>query len=257
MVASADRRSSGEHRDGERGNNWSMGEPAKRLIDAWTLDEAQVAAREGVRDAEAVVTAATAANAGQTNEAAQILHRAMPHCEDIRLLFLGFQFFFRTGDHATAEVLTERRLAIAELAGASEAVARACTNLGLVHLATGRHQSALVHCQRAVDIDERLGNTRGLARDLGNLANVYEAAGDYASAERLNQRSLAIAQDIGDESIAAGKLANLGDIAIATGRPEQAQRHWTHAAALFTRLGEQTLAEKYLALAGSPSCTSR
>lgn len=227
-----------------------MGEPAKRLIDAWTLEQAQAAAAEGVPESAAVVGAALAANADRVEEAAIALRLSMPRCEDIRLLFLGFQFFFRTGDHATAEALTSRRLEIAERAGETEHVARACTNLGLIHLTTGRLDSAQSLSERALAIDERLGNQQGVARDLGNLANVFEARKEFDTAERLNQRSLATAREIGDDVIAAGKLANLGDIAEATARPELARRLWAEAAELFTRVGDGATAQRYRALAG-------
>lgn len=225
-----------------------MSEPAKPLIDAWTLEQARAAA--DVPESAAIVEAALAANAGRVEEAASTLRRSMPSCEDIRLLFLGFQFFFRTGDHATAETLTQRRLEIAERASETEHVARACTNLGLVHLSTGRLESAQSLCARALAIDERLGHQQGVARDLGNLANVFEARKEFVTAERLNHRSLAIAREIGDDVIAAGKLANLGDIAEATARPELARRLWAEAAELFTRVGDRATAQRYRALAG-------
>lgn len=222
-----------------------MPEPAKRLIDAWTLEQAEAARAEGVHGADEAVRGAGAANAGRVDEAAALLRTAAEGSEDIRILFLGFQFFFRTGDHAAAESLTERRLAIAERGGETEHVARACTNLGLIHLTTGRLDSAQQHCARALAIDERLGNTIGVARDLGNLANVFEARQEFGEAERLNLRSLALARQIGDDAIAAGKLANLGDIAAATDRVEMARERWREAAELFVRAGEPGTAERY------------
>jgi RimJ/RimL family protein N-acetyltransferase len=222
-----------------------MNQPAKPLIDAWTLEQAQAAAAADVPESAAVVEAALAANAGRVEAAASALRLAMPRCEDIRLLFLGFQFFFRTGDHATAETLTQRRLEIAERAGETEHVARACTNLGLIHLATGRLDSAHSLCDRALTIDQRLGNQQGVARDLGNLANVYEARKEFDTAERLNHRSLAIAREIGDVGMNAGKLANLGDIAAATGRPELARDLWSEAAALFELAGDHAAAATF------------
>lgn len=222
-----------------------MPEPAKRLIDAWTLEQAEAARAEGVRQADEAVRGAQAANAGRVDEAAAMLRAATERCEDIRILFLGFQFFFRTGDHAAAQLLTERRLAIAERGGETEHVARACTNLGLIYLTTGRLDSAQELCARALAIDERLSNKLGIARDLGNLANVYEARKEFDEAERLNLRSLAIAREIGDDAMAAGKLANLGDIAAATDRGELARERWREAAGLFAQAGELATAERY------------
>lgn len=226
-----------------------MSESPKRLIDAWTLEQAEAAAAEHVCGATQVVQAARDANAGRTMEAATILRLVLEDCRDIRLLFLGFQFFFRTGDYSTAEKLTLRRLSIAECAAETADLARACTNLGLIHLTTSRLDSARALCERALTIDERLGNKQGIARDLGNLANVYEAMGAFETAEQLNHRSLATALEIDDHMIAAGKLANLGDIARATSRLEQARVYWREAAALFRKVDETTLAMKYETLA--------
>ena len=233
-----------------------MSDSGKRLIDAWTVAQAQAAGADGVPQAALVVRAAESANAGRIAEAGADLREALIHCEDMRLLFLGFQFFFRTGDHAQAEALASRRLEIAQRTGDTEHVARVCTNLGLVHLATGRLESAQLLCERALAIDEGLGNTHGVARDLGNLANVFEARRDFETAERLNHQSLAIAREIGDEAMAAGKLANLGDIAKATARPSSAGRFWREAAAAFARAGELGYARHYEGLAAAEAGSS-
>jgi tetratricopeptide (TPR) repeat protein len=206
-------------------------------FDRWTLEQLEAARREGVPAAEAVSQAVHAAEAGNIAAAGAGLIAALEDTEDIRLLFLGFQFFFRTGDHANAERMTVRRLAVAEREGETAHVARACTNLGLIHLTTGRLDSARALMERAVTIDERLNNPEGLARDVGNLANVFEATGDLDTAESLNRRSLEIATRIGAGEIAAGKLANLGDIAHARGRVVEARDLWSQAVLEFERLG--------------------
>ncbi len=207
------------------------------LFDRWTIEQLEDARREGSPGAEAVAHAVRAAEAGDVAAAGAGLIVALESTEDIRLLFLGFQFFFRTGDHATAERMTVRRLAVAERDGETGHVARACTNLGLIHLATMRLDSARLLMERAVAIDERLDNAEGLARDLGNLANVFEATGDLDTAESLNRRSLEIATRIGAGEIAAGKLANLGDIAHTRGRVVEARGLWSQAVSEFERLG--------------------
>ncbi len=208
-----------------------------QLFDRWTLDQLAEAVRDGIPSATRISHAVDAAHTGDLPTAGKAISAALEDCHDLRLLFLGFQFFFRTGDHARAESLTLQRLRVAEQDGDTAHVARACTNLGLIHLTTGRHESALPLMRRAVEIDERLGNLEGLARDLGNLANVYEEAGDLEEASRLNLRSLEIAERVGAAEIAAGRHANLGDIAHRQGRTEEARTRWTHAESEFARLG--------------------
>lgn len=207
------------------------------LFDRWTLERLEAARRESVPEADAVASAARLADAGDIAGASAALSAAFERAEDIRLLFLGFQFYFRTGDHASAEAWTLKRLRIVEREGETVHVARACTNLGLIHLATGRVGSARPLMERAVEIDELLGNLEGLARDLGNLANVHEALGELETAWTLNERSLEIATRIGAAEIAAGKKANMGDIAHALGRKEEARALWRNAMDDFARLG--------------------
>jgi tetratricopeptide (TPR) repeat protein len=208
-----------------------------QLFDRWTLDQLAEALREGVPGAARVSDALDSARSGDLPTAGREIAAALDTSEDLRLLFLGFQFFFRTNDHPRAEALTLQRLRIAERDGETIHVARACTNLGLIHLTTGRHESALPLMRRAVDIDERLGNEEGLARDLGNLANVHEEAGELEEATRLNLRALEIAERIGAAEVAAGRHANLGDIAMSQGRPDEARARWTHARSEFAHLG--------------------
>lgn len=214
-----------------------MGRPRTEIVSRETFADIEAARREGVPDAGRALTAARWANSGRVEEAARVLRGVTGGAEDLRLLFLGFQFFFRTGDPGEAERLARRRLEIAERAGETTHVARACTNLGTVLLAMGRSAEALGWCERAVEIDRRLGNEAGLARDVGNLANVFEAAGDLDRADALNREALEIAERIGAWEIAAGRLANLGDIAEARGDLSAALALWERAAAEFERMG--------------------
>lgn len=221
--------------------------PASPLFDPQTLSGLDAARASNSPGADETAHAVDLAHHGRHDEAAATLRAALAHTDDIRLLFLGFQYFFRTIDHAEAEALTERRLAITERHAETEHTARACTNLGLIHLVTGRPHSARTLMERAVAIDERLGNQHGLARDLGNLANVFEETGDLDTAESLNRRSLEIAERIGAREIAAGKLANLGDIALARANPAEAAALWRRALTEFEHLGLEKWRAAYAA----------
>ncbi|MFM9958714.1 MAG: tetratricopeptide repeat protein [Phycisphaerales bacterium] len=209
------------------------------IISKWTLGQIEAAQCEGVPHADRAALAASWANSGRVDEAAAVLREVCEHAEDLRLLFLGFQFFFRTGDAVTAERMTRRRLEVAERIGGGETehVARACTNLGTLLLTVGRGEEARGWCERALLIDERLGNQEGIARDLGNLANVFELAGDLDRAEALNRRALELAERIGAGEIAASRLANLGDIAEARGEAASAVDLWQRGLDAFERLG--------------------
>ncbi len=189
------------------------------------------------RDARALVLRGVALT-DSNNENGAELHFAevLALTRDERLLFLGFQFAFRTARLDLAERFARRRIEVA--ADDSADAARAWSNLGLVlHAKRAWDASEQAH-HRAIEIDRRIGNLEGVARDLGNLALVPESRGDLDEAERLNLESLEIAERLGASSIIATKLANLGDIAHARGRHAEARDRWTRAVALFRELGK-------------------
>lgn len=192
-------------------------------------------AERGVEIAE---SAAKLFAEGRVEEArAKFALALTPETTDIRVLFLGFQFHFRSGDYEEAERLVRRRLAVAGLETDSEDTARAYTNLGLVLLYRKDLDGAEREFARSVAISERMGDEYALARAIGNLGLVPEARGDLEKAEEIFRRSLAIAERIGADDIAATKYANLGEIAEGRGRTSEARDHFTRAVALFTRLG--------------------
>lgn len=175
---------------------------------------------------------------GDREQARALFAQALtPDTTDTDILFLGFQFHFRSGEYEEAERLVRRRLALTGPDTDSEPTARAYTNLGLVLLYRKDLDGAEREFSRSVDISRRIGDDFSLARALGNLALVPEARRDLDGAERLNLEALAIAQRIGAEKIVAGNLANLGDIAHWRGRDADARDLWTRAMVMHERLG--------------------
>lgn len=176
-----------------------------------------------------------AADAGRVDDARRLLSQAMGGTKDSRLLFLAYQFCFRTGDSEGAEALVRRRL---ELAGVDTAeCARAWNNLGLIYHFRGEAATAEEMMRRALEIDRRIGHEEGIARDLGNLSLIPEAKGELEEAVRLNRESLAIAERIGAKTIAAGRLCNLGEIALRRGEREEARGLLVRAEGMFAELG--------------------
>ncbi|MCG3122229.1 MAG: hypothetical protein GIKADHBN_00610 [Phycisphaerales bacterium] len=192
-------------------------------------DEASVRACSGIEEAVA------ACDAGEREKAAAIFDRVLPGTSDLRLIFAGYQFAFRTGDQGTAEKLIQRRLELAGRDSADEA--RAWNNYGLLEHFRGNQQEAERMLRRALEIDERIGCLEGVARDLGNLALIPESQGDLDTAERLTRESLAVAERAGYKPVIARKLCNLGEIAMARGRPAEARELFIRARAAFEALG--------------------
>ena len=215
----------------------------RRLIEAATIAAVRQAVASGSADADAAISAAEYANAGRPAEARAALE-AVEASSDLSVLFLGFQFYFRSGDLVAAERWTRRRLVLAAEGSADQA--RAHTNLGLVLMAAGGATlDARQHLEAAVAIDERLGHLEGVTRDLGNLANWYEAAGKVPEAEAMNHRALAMARSIGSDTLASGRLANLGDLAASRGDAQLAADFYREAIALFRKTGQQKWIAEY------------
>lgn len=218
-----------------------------RIIDASTLADLAAAGREAAeRGDEAALRAlamgeraAAAANAGNVDVAREDLGAAMKVAgthPDLRLLFLAFQFYFRTDDLGEAEKVARRRIELSEADSAQ--AARAHGNLGLVLHARNDLEGAEAEFQNAIAIDRRRGDEHGLARDLGNSALVPESRGELELAEARYREALAIAERIGAYDIQATKLANLGDIALQRGRREEARALYTRSLAAMDRLEE-------------------
>lgn len=213
----------------------------------------------------AIEHAAIAANEGRVDVAASELRNSLPRTDDLRLLFLGFQFFFRVGDLDEAARITRRRIEIAQrsvvvaescesrpasdandshdLHDAKADLARALANLGLIHHTRGEYDDAASVVRRALEIDRGINNLKGVARDLGTLAMIPESRSDLDAAEAMYLEALEIAERIGAADIAATKYANLGDIALRRNQPSRARELWAEAERLFARLGN----EKYRA----------
>ncbi|MBX3357371.1 MAG: tetratricopeptide repeat protein [Phycisphaeraceae bacterium] len=189
--------------------------------------------------ADSAVAAASSDPKGDLDQARRDIAQALAAAPtDLHILFLAFQFYFRSGDTDTAERLAHRRLDLAPPDSAH--AARALANLGVLAHHLARLDEAESHLTRALDIDRRLGNQEGTARALANLALVPESRGDLDRAESLYLESIAIAERLdgpAPQKIIAGALANLGDIAQARSLPDKARDLWTRSAAIFDHLG--------------------
>ena len=219
------------------------------LADLAEVDREAVAKSDdaAIRAVKLAKRGAAAANAGDLDTARRDIAEAVLAAgatPDLRLLFLAFQFFFRTGDLDEAERMVRRRIEVAEPQSAH--AARAHGNLGLVLHTRGDFDSAAESFERAIAIDRSLGDEYGLARDLGNSAMVPESRGDLERAEQIYLESLAIAERIGAEDIMATKLANLGDVALRQGRPERAREVWVRAVELLERSGKIQWRDEYV-----------
>lgn len=214
------------------------------LIDRVVVDEVRAALGEGAAGASEALRAIEAADRGEFAAAAAGFATVLERSSDLRLLFAGFQYHFRRSELDVAERFVRRRLELAPRG--SKVMARALTNLGLIHLFRDELVESEAAQRAAIEIDRALGDEAALARDLGNLALVPEKRGDLDEAERLNLEALAIAEGLGErgKSVVASMLGNLGDIALARGKREEARALWVRAVPLFAELGKEKFREE-------------
>lgn len=201
--------------------------------------------------------AALSANSGDTSRAVQVFLEEWQQSDDLRVLFVAFQLLFRTGDLASAERITRKRVAISRSLGTDACLelARALGNLSLILCTQSRLDEAQKAAEDAIVVDRSIPDPRGLSRDMANLAMVFEArAGEPADhalldqAESVYRESLQIAQAITPPPIdlIATKFANLGDIAMRRLPPriDEARDLWTRAEHLFQQLGNTRNAQE-------------
>ncbi len=232
-----------------------MGEPA-HIFSRSTLDDLHGATAEArgagsaiaaeLPHCETVERAVELIGRGDAATGSEILHTTMRQTREPRLLFLAFQYFFRTGNLELAEEATRRRLSVVSETSAD--AARAWTNLGLIYFFKKEYAQAEEMHEKACDIDRTNGDSRGVARDLGNWAMIPEARQEWERAEKMYLEALALAEQVQAKDIMATKLANLGQMAEVRGRREEALAFTRRALELFKELGEDKYAAECASL---------
>ncbi|MFH1980854.1 MAG: tetratricopeptide repeat protein [Pseudomonadota bacterium] len=199
---------------------------------------------------EAAEEAADLAGQGFLEKARGKFVRLFSDTVNIRVLFLSYEFFYRTGDFVSAlgalerwielsgadtkspdtataygklgnlyktqgdleraEAMFGKSLAIDEALGHKEGMATAYGNLGKLYKTRGDLVRAEAMFEKSLAIDEALGHKEGMARDFGNLGNLYKTLGDLARAEAMFEKSLAIDETLGHKEGMASDFGNLG-----------------------------------------------
>ncbi len=161
-----------------------------------------------------------------------------------------------TGDHAQAQTLHERALAIREKALGPEHpdVAASLNNLANLHYATAELTLARPLYERALAIwEEALGPEHpDVAASLNNLANVYQAAREYGLAQTTYERAVAIWEKaLGpDHPDFAHALVNLAQLHYVVGDYSQARTLHERALAIWEKVGGPDHIDVAASLAG-------
>lgn len=211
----------------------------ERLIDDSTVAAINLAS-PGATDALDVARHANANNLPLARAAAATAEQAATDAPDIAILFLLFQFHFRTRSYIDAIRVCESRIAHCRQHHAPRHLARALGNLALVKLTVGDITASHTALREAIALDESESDTQGLSRDLGTLGQLHEHARDWPAARDIYLRALALAEQTADPAQIATKLANLGDVYLALHDRANAISCWTRAIPLLECAGKLT-----------------
>ncbi len=215
-AAQAERRAEQEHHQAEA---------ALARVDELALELAQQAAQ--------------AALDGRVEQARQTFAKAHQGTTNLDVLYLAFDFYFRTGDLATSEEMLERRLALGNRDAETADTAGSLGNLGVIYGTRGELDRAEEMHQKALAIFEKLGDQVGMAIEYGNLGLIYRHRSDLDRAEEMYQKSLAIFEKLGHQEYMASEYGNLGVIYQMRGELRRAEELYRMALAIHAKLGRQ------------------
>ncbi len=203
------------------------------------IDASTIAALTGNTHAEDLARrAAQAANEGHSALAAQLLDQACGAQPTVPVLFLAFQFHFRTGNTHRARDLALQRVKLAEQAADPSQHARAWSNVGLAALWQEDIAAARSAAEQAIALSKAASDPLSLSRDLALLAQVHEADKQWLAARDLYLQALALAEQTGEPAQIATKLSNLGDVYMALGDSPAAAQCWHRALPLLAQAGK-------------------
>jgi tetratricopeptide (TPR) repeat protein len=156
--------------------------------------------------------AAILALEGKTEFARQKFSQLTTESDNLRILYLAYEFYNRTGDLDTAFSITEKWLALSGENQQTAATAAAFCNLGVLYKTRGNLPAAEEMYQKSLKINEALGLHEDIASICGNLGNLYQMRGDYLAAEEMHQKSLQIDEALGLQEGMASDYGNLGNL---------------------------------------------
>ena len=146
---------------------------------------------------QAAEEAANLARDGLLEHARQKFIELTNETSNLRILYLAYEFFNRTGDLESAFELLERWLNLSGPDNQSTNTAAAYGNLGILYKTRGDLDRAEEMYQKSLTINEALGRKEGMASDYGNLGNLYKIRGNLDRAEEMYQKSIELFKKLG------------------------------------------------------------
>jgi tetratricopeptide (TPR) repeat protein len=190
--------------------------------------------------------AALLARDGSIEYARQKFTDLIVDSEDIRILHLSYEFFYRTGDLQSAAVALEKWLALCGRESQTATTSAALGNLGNLYWTRGDLDRAEELYQESLTIEVALDRKEGMASAYGNLGVLYRTRGDDARAEEMYNKSLAINKELGRREGLAGNYDDLGNLFASRGVLDRAEELFHESLAINESLGrKQSIARDY------------
>ncbi|MEO8325766.1 MAG: tetratricopeptide repeat protein, partial [Nitrospirota bacterium] len=132
--------------------------------------------------------AAKLAKEGMIEFARQKFSGLVSESSNIRILYLGYEFFLRTGDLDSAFEVLKKQLTLNGTDKESANISAPYGNLGILYQTRGDLGRAEEMYRKALAIDAALGCKEGMARAYGNLGNLYRTRGELDRAEEMHRK---------------------------------------------------------------------
>ena len=161
------------------------------------------------------------------------------HTSNTGILYLAYEFFYRTGDLAGALDILERYLSSSDLDQTSFDGAFTLGDRASLRSRLGGKDPAEEMYQKAIAIDEALGRKEGVARQYARLASLYKDRGDLGRAEGMCRKSLTINEALGCKEGVARQYGNLGILYKTMGELDRAEEMYQKAIAIDEALGRK------------------
>lgn len=192
------------------------------------------AAKQSVSLAE---SAAKAALDGKLEEARQVFAKALDGTTNLRVLYLGYEFFARLGEIDEAERLLRRWLSITGPESQTAETAAAYGNLGNIESTRGNLDTAEDYLKKALAFNEKIGRIDGMAIQYGNLGIIEGTRGNLDAAEDYFKKALTLDEILGKIEGMASDYNNLGSIERTRGNLDAAEAYHKKALGINEKLG--------------------
>ncbi len=188
--------------------------------------------------------AAQAALDGRVEEARQDFAQAIDDPAHPDTLLLAFQFYFRTGDLASAEYVIARILSLP--IQDPILIGIAIHALGAIYQDRGENDKAERLYLQVLSMYEKRRDLVGVAAVYSDLGVLYATRGKLAKAEEVQLKGMAISQGLADPIGFAIQYANLGATYLARGELDKAEKMHRNALSLSEKVGyAQGIASAY------------